>query len=460
MHLELFELFNIFVAGVLIYQVLRNQEIEKELFFLFLYGSLHFGFSAFTMVAYDSSQRLSVMHTRGGGVLANLSALSVLTVVLVLWIKRVAGLLPDVSEVDRRMIFHFVLSMLLFAVGYLLNFRTNDWSQLKNVLAYEAMMFLLLMGCLCGGNRQNLSFKNIRLRNHSGLALLILVNIVGIYEVFWRHSWAWTAENSGDIVYRASGLLFNPNLLAFWSSLIYLGCSYCLHAYHLRRYEFIFGMVLSSFAIYLSGSRTFGYLLLAAIFITMVPVKTKISWCAAFIFPAVMAFMYLVSAWLFPIIFPNNDGWHSLALLGERFMAAPLYLVNYVLQQLEFSPVKLLSVMPELGVPPEIALSIEGRFFGTGRDAGWLVLYDDVGWIGSLGAAYIFITFFSKAFQTYWMHRSVASVYAIAILCNLTLAGTVMRIQIFPVWLFMCIALVPCVVFWRNTSEPTTTTIF
>lgn len=198
----------------------------------------------------------------------------------------------------------------------------------------------------------------------------------------------------------------------------------------------LWGMVLASIAIYFSGSRSAGYLLLGALIISALLIKERLRWVALMTFTLSMSAIYAASAWLVLPFVSDSEGWHEIALFGERFAVAPLHLVNYNLNA--------------ASVPAEVALSIEGRFTGEGRDAGWLVLYQDLGVLGTSAMLLLSTLAIWLAVKTYLEKRSAASVYAIATLCICLLTGLVMRLQIFPVWLFIGLFLIPCLDVWMR----------
>lgn len=202
----------------------------------------------------------------------------------------------------------------------------------------------------------------------------------------------------------------------------------------------LWGMVMASIAVYFSGSRSAGYLLLAVLFIPALLIKGRSHWLSLMILPLTMLTIYVGTVWLALPFFPVNEGWREIALLGERFAAAPSYLVGYALMYMDIN----------LSIPDEVAQSIEGRFVGSGRDAGWLVLYQDVGLPGKLTLLALSSESLWLAVRAYYAKRDLANVYVLVILCCCLLTGLVMRFQIFPVWLFVGIFLVPCLKIWAR----------
>ena len=439
--INVFELANVLIVISLLFIIIRRRDVTTLLLVLFVYGTLHFGFAAIALTDTESASLLIALHNDGGGVLAELATLSLLGVVFVLLSRYAyrAYLLSHGRE--KKVILHFLLVMGALLCGYILNIRDGDWLQLKNVISLEAMLAFLLIGYLGAIGAHTLNVAKAYSWSLAGLLILGVAVCIAFYEVFNHQSWAGTLESSGAMVYRASSVLFNPNLFGFWASLVYLGCAYGMHSCKEYRRLMLCGMVLASIGIYLSGSRSAGYLLLGILFISTVLLKERLRWVPLIILPVTMLTIYAGAAWLAAPSVSSNKGWHELALLGERFIAAPLHLINYI--------------WGSIGIPDEVTVAIEGRFVGNGRDAGWFVLYQDVGWLGLVAVIWASCMLVVWGMRAYVTHPNPSSVYALAILFYCLLTGFVMRFQIFPVWLFISIVLIPCLVFWRQLALPT-----
>ena len=436
------EAVNVLIVIVLLFILIRKRDVATLLLILFVYGTLHFSFSAIALATNESANMLIAMHKEGGGVLAKLTALLLLGVVFVLlsWHAYKAFFLSQWSE--KKIVIHILLVMVAILCGYYFSIRHGDWLQLKNVISIEAMLALLLIGFLGTIGRHTLNVTKLDSWGLGGLLILGVSDCVAFYEVFKHQSWAGTLESSGAMVYRASATLFNPNLFGFWASLVYLGCAYGMHAHKEYRKMMLWGMVLASIALYLSGSRSSGYLLFGVCFITMaLRNNDRFHWLPLMVLPLTMLTIYAGAAWLVVPFVSSNEGWREITLLGERFAATPLYVVNYIL---------LLAGVPA-GVPAEVILSMEGRFIGEERDAGWVVLYQDVGWLGLAAAIWAACMLVVWGVRVYIARPTVSSVYALAVLFYCLLTGFVMRFQVFPVWMFTSLALIPCLVFWASS---------
>ena len=214
----------------------------------------------------------------------------------------------------------------------------------------------------------------------------------------------------------------------------------------------LWSMVLASIAIYFSGSRSSGYLLLGILFIPTLLIKKQFHWLPLIILPLTMLTIYAGAAWLVPPFVSSSVGWLKVALLGERFAETPVQLVNYALMKSDFLRSFTNGITGGItgGITVQIVESIEGRFVGEGRDAGWLILYQDVGWFG-LGAVILAVCMLvARGVRICISHPSPSSVYALAVLCYCLVIGFVMRFQIFPIWLFISLVLIVCLALWRQ----------
>lgn len=440
------EIANVLSVISLFFLIARRRDATTQLIVLFTYGTLHFGFATLALCLDESTNVIIALHNQGGGALATLSTLLLLGVTFILLGRHALDAFSVWSGKERRIVHYVFLMMLIIMCGYFANARQGDWLQLKNVVSIEAMLLLLLIGFSGTIDGVNLNEKIFYIFGVIGLLVLGGVNFIALYEVLSRSSWAGTANSSGAMVYRASSILFNPNLFGFWASLIYLGCAYGLHQYSARRKLMMWGMIFSSISIYLSGARSTAYFLLAVLLLASLLLKARARWMPFFLLPLTFTVTYIVSRCMGVLFNDIHGSLNSLVLLGGRFFDAPMYLLDYLLKMVGITG----SI--SIGVPAEIQTSIEGRFVGEGRDSGWMVLYQDVGWFGVTAFIIPCCLLLMRGIRTYISFPSPSSVYALAMFFYCLLIGLVMRFQIFPVWLFIGIVLIPCLVFWRRTA--------
>lgn len=430
------ELINVLIVIGLLMFLQHRRDTVTLLLVLFVCSTLHFSFAVIALITNDTWRLLIDLHNQGGGLLASASTLFLLIVAFGLLGRRAWQAYHGRHSGGSPEILFVLLVMAALFCGYLLNYRTSDLLQLKNIVSIEAMFVLVMLGYLGTTGMPTVSAERVHIWGLASLLLLGVIDGIALYEVLARQSWAGSLGSSGAHVYRASSVLFNPNLYAFWASLVYLGCAYGMHAHKGQRRMLLLGMVLASVAIYLSGSRSAGYLLLVVLLLPLLLVRERSRSVPLLVLPLTMLTIYAGAR------IAGGTDWQEIVLLGERFAAAPIHMSNYVFQR--------------IGIPAEIIVSIEGRFLGEGRDAGWLVLYQDAGWIG-LGAVILaFSLLVVRGIYANLVCPSPLSAYTLALLLYCLLTGLVMRLQIFPVWLFVGLVLIICMLCWR---PPVTTSV-
>jgi hypothetical protein len=446
--INVFELINVLLVIFLFFILTRKRDIATLLIVLFVYGTLHFSFAAIVLATNESLGLLAALHNKGGGVLAKLSNLLLLGVIFVLLSVHAYHAFWLSQRSDKKIVLYVIVVEGALLCGYLLNIKQGDWLQFKNVFSLEAMLAFILIGFLAANVVQTTNVEKFYPWLLGGLLMLGVVDCIAIYEVFNHKAWAGTPDSSGAMVYRASSILFNPNLFGFWAALIYLGCSYGIYAFKMHRKMILLGMVLASIAIYFSGSRSSGYLLLGVLVISMLLIKKQFHWLPLITLSLTMLIIYAGAAWLVLPFVSSSVGWLEIALLGERFAATPVQAINYALMKGDFLRSFTNGILGS--VPVQIVESIEGRFVGERPDAGWLVLFQDVGWFG-LGAVILAVCMLvARGVRICISHPSPSNVYALAVLCYCLIIGFVMRFQIFPVWLFISLVVIVCLVLWRQ----------
>ncbi len=444
MNVSSVEMVNVALIIFLLFLMTRHSDTKTVLLVLFLYGTLHFSFSIATLYLDNYTDQWAKLHTNGGGVLTEVSAFLLLCCSFVL-LSRYAHEQFLLSPRKVKKIIAFLgLVMVAVFCGYLFNIRFGDWRQLKNVISIESLLLLLLIGPLAlGNNKQSLSAVKFYSWSLLGLILFAIVDCIAIYEVFSHRSWAGTFQSSGIMVYRASSVLFNPNLFGFWASIVYLGCAYGMYQYKEHRKVMICGMVLASTAIYFSGSRSAGYTLLVMMFISTALIKERLRWVPLMVLPVSVLSVYGITSQLIIPFVTSKEGWYAIVYLGDRLFATPAQIFGYIGMVAGYS---------ELGAPIEIAQSIEGRFKGEDLDSGWISLYNDIGWFGMVSIILMSIAGLWWGVKIFLAERSTASVFALTTLCYCLLIGVAMRYQVFPIWLFVGVALTPCLAFWMRVS--------
>jgi hypothetical protein len=446
MTIRFWEVINVVLAVLFIFGAARR-DTKAILFFLLAYGSLHFFYAAIPMLTGMPVGDIVKIHHDGSGVLAQISSVAILaTAVLVLIFKSISY-----PNKDTTLLSVFTVVLIAIGMGYLVNLRLDDWMQFRDVVVTGLMLVLMV---LLSQNQNRLEWQADRIKVYVVVLTLAVMLCVAFYEMYSLRAWACFADSSGEIIYRASSLLFNPNLYGIWCAVMALGFSYLLHLNIGPRALILLAMVMAFAGIYLSGSRSAGFSLLLLLIGIALSINAQDGWrrwTPAILMLVVFLIMEVGSGWLGHAFPQNYASWHAIGLLGERFSSFPMQLGSYLLSHLHFPGFPGLPGLPTFAVPAEVTISIDGRFEEGMRDSGWLVLYDDTGWFGIIAVLLWLCALFGLwGARTYLRKRNVPSVYALAILIFTVVIGVVMRFQAFPTGLFVALILAPCIAYWRT----------
>lgn len=420
------------VFFVLIVQGRKNADI---LLFLFIYWTFHFTFAAIPLLTGESFERILEIHTIGGGILAKMSG------TLVIFFTAYQLLNKHFCEFSFQKyppnINLFFFSSLVIFIGYILKLGWMDWVQFKNFLA---LIFILCIFFITPRKHNSFFIWKNNITQALLVLLLLLMLIIAIYEVYSHRSWSYFVDSSGNIIYRASALLFNPNLYGVWAAMLAIGFSYIIQSEQRVNSITLFGLILSISNLYFTGSRSVVFLLLFLL-IAIGTFANQISTWRRWLPTTLIIFVFVVfgsTSLIFSSFFESQDGWYSVYLLGQRFLYTPIYAFKYV---------------SKFDVPPEVAISIDGRFDGEPKDSGWLVLYDDAGWIGISLFFGLCLMAFILNIRKYLIEPSISSIYSLATLIFSVGIGAVMRFQVYPTGVFIAIMLFISSLSWFDNRK-------
>jgi len=233
-----------------------------------------------------------------------------------------------------------------------------------------------------------------------------------------------------------------------WCAILVIGFAYLFHQGNAPVWISLLGMSLSFAGIYLSGSRSAGFLVLFLLIGIALLMRTRhlaIRWTPIALMLLIFCIIGFGAEWASQSFPGQQKSWHAIALLGYRFVSYPWQLISYGLNQF--------ALPSGLVVPEHISISIEGRFTGELRDSGWLVLYDDTGWVGAISVAVLWCIFCYWGIRAYLREPGLISIYALAFLVFSIGVGVVMRFQTFPLAIFIAIILAACIRYWRTASS-------
>lgn len=452
MHINQIELLNVILV-LSILAVAINKPAGFLLAAFFAYGSMYFLYSAIPLISGAPLNEISAMHGTGvgSGLLVKLSTIIFLIVMFVVLVKKAKRCIWLCKKVQL----YIAVVMLLVFVGYLVNLRNGDWLQLQNVVGVEGMFALALLGYI--GIRSDAQVWHISRTHFAVINIVLLVSTsIAFYEVFSERAWAGTVLNSNSVsirINRASSIFFNPNLYAYWSALVFLGCAYGTYVARKSRDLLLLGMCLASIGLYFSGARSVSLLLIVVLFLCAVSIRgtdKRLRWIPFAMMLLTFVMLYLVSRVMLAYSYGDHVGWHSVVILGERFATTPLNVLQYLLSKIAYQWVPFQLVpdqwAPDLfSVSPRVVESIEGRFVVDRSDSGFLTLFVDTGVYGLIAMLWFWGTLFILGIRRYIESHDASSVYLCAILFYCFSAGFAMRFQVFPVWLLNGVCLAFCI---------------
>lgn len=345
------------------------------------------------------------------------------------------------------------ISILLLVTGLWTHSQAVGIAQIINIFGLSFMLATLPLAgnawvvSLDKTPRFNIDFFVISLFFLTSLAVFL-----SYFELVENLAWARFIGSNGELVKRASAFMFNPNLLALWCCIMAAIFSFVWQAQlaSKRGWLALLGVFVAGLGIFLSSSRSQGYLLLLTLIGTalLLPAGHMRRWQPTLAYTASIVFSVIFVH--FQLTVGHQDtGTQALAVLSNRMVGAPEQLLAAILR---FFPEA--SDAIGLSLQPEAAIAFDGRFHGEGRDSTLLAAFDDAGLLGAISLSIFWVSLAYLGIRSYFLQRSVYTAHALSMVGFVIVAGVFMRHQVFPVWLFMLACLSPCVALWRGILLP------
>lgn len=419
-----YEITNIILVIILLW--IFNVRQISPLVLIMAYVPLHFSFSVFYFFGDNALQRLNILHEIGTGGIGMLSACLMLIATYALLLLRNWPYLFK----EKLLLGSWGASGLLMGLGY----GICQVSHMSNFVAMVAMTTLAMLGAF--EIKYRYSSDQVCIMKRDILAclfpMLLFSAIVGVYEVVTYHAWSAFLDSQERLILRASSILFNPNVFGLWAMLASLIFSYAYQARVTSAHWAICGMVLAYVAIYFSGSRGAAYSLAAIlgfIFLMLRGYSFKLRALPGVLFAGTLLVIWIGASVIDRISDCCEIAVKSVTLIGERFFASILHLYQH------FSPA--VSEPVAKAIPKELVVSIDGRFNGDIKDAGWLVAHDELGLLGIMGLGIFLLPPLIILIFSLVKNRTIDAIYLFAILILALLVGFLMRYQVFPIWVII-----------------------
>lgn len=465
---------NLILILLLLYYLSIRKGVGAVIAALFVYLSLHGGYAIFAAATGDGIITLNDLHYKNSDLGAKLTGLFFMICCTILLMNRLHQPLRALHGNARLiltlayLLFLFLFVMTLGAAN-LKNVSTRQLLTISKETIFAAWMWasaIVFAIVLKQGGKYLIAFRAEWIGFLAVLSVLMVAS--GAYEISTGVVWAGTPNASG-FSYRASGALFNPNVLGFWSALMVALISFMFHIRWISRLATFGFMLLFVTCMILSSSRS-GFMLtiinLLTISLFMLANKKFIQ-LPAFdkfwpLFSFVMAFILCAS--IINYINPSQSLLANTLFVNlQRFMQLPIDIFWILLTKIYFPIVKsnadLLIFLPTLEnmqtnanayVLGHIGESINGRMsFEYTSDNSFMSIYA----IGNIASLFIWLGLWVVML---WLGivknrkaRGIYSSYALVGLIFCFSSGLFLRSpQLFPIWIFMSMVLGACLCWW------------
>jgi len=396
---------------------------------LFFHGVIFFLPSIIFLTGSNFSASINLVHLYGYSSEAVLTGVFFLFLILFMLSKISIQYVIKMRPFDFLILGSISIAAVVSIAGYLVGSKIINRNTLESLIATEAMFYLTAIGYLAI-LKERIEYRVFRKYLIGFLIVLVSFSLaIELVEIILNKTWASTIQYDGVIVKRASGLLFNPNLMAFFLSLAIL---YIAYEYQRNKKSYIFITLIVAFsAFYLTGSRSSSYLLFFILLGQFITIRSS----SQFTILLLMPFTYL-SLWIIGNILSIFDFSFSenIISLGNRLGMGFIYGFLKIYSMIDMNVNQTL-----MYIPPEISTSVNGRFYGDGKDSGILLLRDDAGYFGLFSVGLYYVLAFYLFIISWIKSRSITLLYAFSALLFCTASNFLMKFQIYPVWIFISV---------------------
>lgn len=461
---------NLIVILLLLYYLSIRKGVGAVIAALFVYLSLHGGYAIFAAATGDGINTLNALHYESSDLGAKLVGLFFITSSLVLLFNRLNFNLQTIRENSKLalkiccLLISFLLVMVFGSIN-LVNINSSSLLNIFKEIFYAVSMWIyafLFALVLKQGGKYLIAFRTEWIIVLAVLSIIMVIS--GSYELITETVWAGT-PNAAGFSYRASGTLFNPNVLGFWSALMVLLTSFMFHIRWISRFASLGFMLLSVACLILSSSRS-GFMLsiinVVAISLFMLGDKKAIRnspidkcWPAI---SFVIAFFFCVA--LIEYVNPVQSLFTKSLLANlYRLTQLPVDIFSIFLVKIYFPLTDVFPFLPKFrdlllilnaNLSDRISESIEGRtaFLYT-SDNSFISIYV----IGTIVALALWLSLWALllwyGLARNYKFQGIYSSYALVGWIFCFASGLFLRSpQLFPIWIFMSMVLGACICWW------------
>lgn len=485
---------NLILILYLLYYLSIRQGVGSIVAALFVYLSLHGGYAIFAAATGDGINTLNTLHYVSSDLGAKLSAAFFITCCGILLINRLHHpfqSLQGCSKLVSKMGYTLLLFSISMAIGAAILPNVSRGTLLT---IYKETFFAVSMwiGAIVFAIilKQNGKYF-IAFRREWVIFLFVLSMLMvlsGFYEIATGVVWAGSSYTYG-FSYRASGMLFNPNVLGFWCALMAALISLMYHIRWMSR-SLVFGfMLLFAIALVLSSSRS-GLMLLIINLVAIsifIPANRKFirlsiidslwplfSFILAFILCAfaIEYFNYFQYAfantfhinlfrftqlpidifWIFmiKIFFPLARHVDTFSIFIIKIFSPLAQMPDSIFSDGFQQLIKSIQIAGNVHLKGHITESVDGRLLPQySSDNSFLSIYAIGGTISIAIWLGLWAVLFWLGVSKYRRIRSIYSCYALVGLIFCFSSGFFLRSpQLFPIWIFMSMILGACSSWW------------
>lgn len=485
---------NLILILYLLYYLSIRQGVGSVIAALFVYLSLHGGYAIFAAATGDGINTLNTLHYVSSDLGAKLSAAFFMACCCILLINRLHHpfqSLQGSSKLVSRMGYSLLLFSIFMAIGAAI---LPNISRGTLLTIYKEIFFAVSMwiGAIVFAIIIKQNGKYFIAFRREWVVFLVITSILmvvsGFYEIATGVVWAGTSYSYG-FSYRASGMLFNPNVLGFWCALMAALVSLIHHIRWISK-SIAFGfMLLFAISLILSSSRSGLMLLLINLVVIslFIPVNRKFiglsiidslwplfSFVLAFILCAltIECFNYFQYAlantlhinllrftqlpvdifWIFmiKIFFPLTKNVDIFLIFLIKIISPLTQMPDTIfsdgLQQLT----KSIQTAGNVHLKGHMNESVDGRLLPQySSDNSFLSIYAIGGVISILVWLWLWAVLLWLGVSKYRRIRNIYSCYALVGLIFCFTSGFFLRSpQLFPVWIFLSMVLGACLCWW------------
>lgn len=426
-----FELINIIYLILSIYLINKcnviNSIIVFASYFLFHYSSFYIPI----IIGDYSIDNIYNMRILGSGIVSKTCQIILITTLVI----KIESLLNWNSPTLK---FYIVINILM-AVGFITKNIENGGLDSLSIQYYLSLC--LYVWIILISNRTNdvtnFKFINSELLKSFIIYFLIIIIILGLYEIWLNKAYAQTQVGPDLFVYRSSSIFYNPNLFAYYCSLGYFLLIHYSESEIKTDYKNHVIAIALIFCIFISGSRSIYILLLISVtLISILNKKIKLLYFYPLVLLIISGFVIIGENYNLSPNFDNKINlYQNFYLLFQRFFNIPYDLIIFLTNKFNVNidigstiATDSLNTINTQSINSQ--LSIEGRFC-KGCDNGWIILYRDLGIFGLLA----FLLLYSKIFIEILVSKNKLNNKIIFVnsIFFIILVGLVMRFQILTV---------------------------